>query len=62
MILVGVSKSICTAPDAQDLHSRSTWKASFLYIPANLLLKIFVPETWEAFNWRGVNNYLQVYH
>ena len=56
MILVGVSKSICTAPDAQDLHSRSTWKASFLYIPANLLLKIFVPETWEAFNWRGVNN------
>ena len=37
MFLVGVRKYICTGPflDAQELHSRSTWKANvgiFLYI------------------------------
>ena len=43
MFLVGVRKSICTAPflKAKELHFRSTWKASvciFEYIPVRKFL------------------------
>ena len=47
MFLVGVKKKkIGTAAflDTQELHSRSTWKAKYLYIPVYLHKKIFVPQ------------------
>ena len=60
MFLFSVRKYIFTAQflDAQELHSRSTWKVNS-YIPEYLRKKIFVTETQEAFICWGLNNFLK---
>ena len=37
-------KNIYTASFAEELHSQSTWKACYLFIPVEIRKKFFVPE------------------
>ena len=64
MFLVDVRKNICTAPflDAQELHSRSTWKANvctFLYISVR---KFFSVRNFSLVGGMGLNNFLEAAH
>ena len=64
MFLVDVRKNICTVPflDAQELHSRSTWKANvctFLYISVR---KFFSVRNLSLVGGMGLNNFLEAAH